>query len=156
MKKGILFDLDGTLWDSSKEVADSWLLALEDYPEMKAYVTMESIQSVMGKTMDEIADILFAPLPEEKRQEVLAHCMKVENEYIEEHGGHLLEGLEETLELLQKEYSLYIVSNCQIGYIEAFLKKILGLLNCIGLFYGLYFIFFDYFINCIINFFSFF
>ena len=24
MKKGILFDLDGTLWDSSREVAISW------------------------------------------------------------------------------------------------------------------------------------
>ena len=24
MKKGIIFDMDGTLWDSAKEVADSW------------------------------------------------------------------------------------------------------------------------------------
>lgn len=30
-------------------------------------------------------------------------------------------GVKETLEKLQKEYGLYIVSNCQIGYIEAFL-----------------------------------
>ena len=24
MKKGILFDLDGTLWDSAQALADSW------------------------------------------------------------------------------------------------------------------------------------
>lgn len=121
MKKGIIFDLDGTLWDSSREVAESWLIALDDAPQMKEHVTIESIQSVMGKTMDEIADILFYSLPREQRQKLLAHCMKVENEYIAAHGGRLFEGLEETLSALQKEYHLYIVSNCQVGYIEAFL-----------------------------------
>ena len=120
MKKGILFDLDGTLWDSSKEVADSWMLALQDFPEIKP-VTREKIQSVMGKTMTEIADILFEGETKERRMELMSRCMEVENKYIEEHGGQLLEGLEETLEILRKKYHLYIVSNCQTGYIEAFL-----------------------------------
>ena len=35
----------------------------------------------------------------------------------------MLEGLEETLrKLKEKGYFLYIVSNCQVGYIEAFLE----------------------------------
>ena len=42
--------------------------------------------------------------------------------YIEEHGGILFDGLEETLAALKEEYFLAIVSNCQEGYIEAFLK----------------------------------
>ena len=57
MKKGILFDLDGTLWDSSAEVVDSWLLALADYPQIRKQITREAIQSVMGKVMDEIGEI---------------------------------------------------------------------------------------------------
>lgn len=122
MKKGILFDLDGTLWDSSKEVADSWMIALQDYKDIKNPITREAIQSVMGKVMDEIGDILFASEPTERRSELLTHCMEVENEYIEVHGGQLLEGLEETLTILKKDYHLYIVSNCQVGYIEAFLS----------------------------------
>lgn len=122
MKKGILFDLDGTLWDSSREVADSWVLALKDCPDITRKLKVEDIQSVMGKVMDEIADILFAEVPKARRTEVMAHCMKVENQYIEDHGGQLLTGLEETLNKLQKKYHLYIVSNCQVGYIEAFLK----------------------------------
>lgn len=122
MKKGIIFDLDGTLWDSSEEVVDSWLIALEDYPEMQSVITRDSIQAIMGKTTGEIEDILFASLPKKERKQVLAHCLQVENEYIEKHGGKLFEGLEETLEVLKKDYHLYIVSNCQVGYIEAFLK----------------------------------
>lgn len=122
MKTGILFDLDGTLWDSSQEVTDSWLLALAAYPEVKEQITRESISSVMGKTMTEIADILFAKLPPKKRMEVLVHCMDVENEYIAAHGGKLMAGLKETLKQLKERYHLFIVSNCQTGYIEAFLQ----------------------------------
>lgn len=122
VKRGILFDLDGTLWDSSREVADSWLLALKDCPEIKKTITREDIQSVMGKVMNEIADILFSEVPPRRRMEILEHCVQVENKYIEAHGGILMEGLKETLTELRRDYHLYIVSNCQTGYIEAFLK----------------------------------
>lgn len=122
MKTGVLFDLDGTLWDSSREVTESWLLALTEYPKLKEGITREAISSVMGKTMTEIADILFAGLPSKERLKMLEHCMKVENEYIASHGGQLMEGLEETLKQLKKQYHLFVVSNCQTGYIEAFFR----------------------------------
>lgn len=46
----------------------------------------------------------------------------MENQYLREHGGILYPKLEETLQILSKKYPLYIVSNCQSGYIEAFLE----------------------------------
>lgn len=123
MKKGILFDLDGTLWDSSKEVAFSWKQALEQRLDVEKDITMEDIQGVMGKTMEDIANILFSEYDSKKRMELLDYCCKVENEYIQSHGGKLLKGLEETLQGLKEAgYHLYIVSNCQVGYIEAFLE----------------------------------
>lgn len=122
MKKGILFDLDGTLWDSSAQVADSWVLALKEYPDVKQMVTRESIQSVMGKTMDEIGEVLFGTLAPQERKKVLEHCVGVETAYIREHGGVLFEGVTEALARLKERYHLFIVSNCQVGYIEAFLK----------------------------------
>ena len=123
MKKGILFDLDGTLWDSSEEVALSWKQALEKRSDVEKDITMEEIQGVMGKTMEEIADILFAEYDAQKRMELLAYCCEVENEYIRTHGGKLFQGVEETLQKLQESgYHLCIVSNCQKGYIEAFLE----------------------------------
>lgn len=123
MKKGILFDLDGTLWDSSEEVAFSWKQALEQRADVEKDITMEDIQGVMGKTMEDIADILFSEFDSKKRMELLDYCCKVENDYIQSHGGKLLKGLEETLQRLKEAgYHLYIVSNCQVGYIEAFLE----------------------------------
>lgn len=123
MKKGILFDLDGTLWDSSKEVAISWQEALKKHADVEMSITTEMIQSVMGKSMTEIADIFFEMYDFDTRQELLRYCCEEENNYILRHGGQLLKGLEDTLrELTGQGYHLYIVSNCQVGYIEAFLE----------------------------------
>ena len=123
MKKGILFDLDGTLWDSSREVATSWQEALEKREDVDKEITMEMIQGVMGKSMYEIADLLFGEYYLNTRRELLEYCCQEENEYIRLHGGRLLEGLEATLQRLKDlGYHLYIVSNCQVGYIEAFLE----------------------------------
>lgn len=122
MKKGIIFDMDGTLWDSAEGVAKSWMEVLaEEYPELPE-ITEDDIQAVMGKTMDVIARLLFPTLTEEKQMEVLDKCCIRENDYLAEHGGVLYPELENTLAKLQKDYNLYIVSNCQSGYIEAFLQ----------------------------------
>ena len=122
MKKGIIFDMDGTLWDSAEEVAKSWTeIVKKEYPDLPE-ITTEDIQGVMGKTMDVIARLLFPSLDETAQMELLDKCCKWENDYLREHGGVLYPELEETLKILQKDYNLYIVSNCQSGYIEAFLE----------------------------------
>lgn len=49
-------------------------------------------------------------------------CCAKENDYLAEHGGILYPRLEETLLKLKKSYQLFVVSNCQLGYIESFIK----------------------------------
>lgn len=122
MKKAIIFDLDGTLWDSSKEVIDSWNEIIETLPDFHRKLTMEDMQSVMGKTMDEIAYACFTTVSRERALEILDLCMEHENRYLEQHGGHLFESIEDVLKKLHETYFLAIVSNCQKGYIEAFLS----------------------------------
>ncbi len=121
MKKGIIFDMDGTLWDSAANVAESWNLAIKQDGSVDKKLTEQDIQGVMGKTMDVIADILFPEMEKEARMKLLDQCCSMENDYLREHGGVLYPKLEETLSALKEKYPLYIVSNCQSGYIEAFL-----------------------------------
>jgi len=122
MRKGIIFDLDGTLWDSSEAVTDSWNEVLDGIPGNRYHMTTELMQSLMGKTMDEIAYAFLDKETPERALELLAKCMDHENDYIRSHGGSLYEGLRETLEILHEEYFLAIVSNCQDGYIQACLS----------------------------------
>ena len=121
-KKGIIFDMDGTLWDSAEGVAKSWTRIVNREYDKERVISVEDIHGVMGKTMDKIAEELFPELEEGPRLELLEKCCNDENEYLREHGGVLYPDLEETLAELQKQYHLYIVSNCQSGYIEAFLE----------------------------------
>ena len=57
-KQGIIFDMDGTLWDSAANVAESWNEAIRQDGRLNKALTETDIKGVMGKTMDVIADIL--------------------------------------------------------------------------------------------------
>lgn len=121
MKTGLIFDMDGTLWDSSDQVAAAWTEKLRELGYGDIVITPEAMTRVMGLTMDKLADILFEKMPREERMPALDACGEYENEYLRKHGAVLYPELEATLKRLKEKYPLYIVSNCQSGYIEAFL-----------------------------------
>ena len=121
MKQGIIFDMDGTLWDSADGVAKSWTQVIHNEYKKDMDITEADVKAVMGKTMDVIAQIVFPELDKEAQQELLEKCCDWENEYLRRNGGKLFPELEDTLKKLKEQYHLYIVSNCQSGYIEAFL-----------------------------------
>ena len=76
----------------------------------------------MGLPMYDIAAKLFPLEKSEVRNALMDELCIFENGYLEKTGGVLFPKLKETLEQLKKKYRLFIVSNCQDGYIEAFLQ----------------------------------
>jgi phosphoglycolate phosphatase len=118
----IIFDLDGTLWDSSANVAVAWQAAKEEVNFIKEDFTQAKIHSITGMTYKAIFETLLPELTDEQREEFKAIAGKYELEILYEKGGDLYPGLEAALKYLSTKYKLFIVSNCQSGYIEVFFK----------------------------------
>lgn len=120
----LLFDLDGTLWDSAAPVAESWNQVFQREDPSLPLLTVEDIHGVMGMTMKEIGDTLYPDYRSPRRQAIFEECCVYEVEYLHTHCGTLYPKFRETLETLKTEgYVLGIVSNCQRGYIDAFLAS---------------------------------
>ena len=56
---GIIFDVDGTLWDSTEPVAAAWDRAVRENSSLNLTLDAEAMGKVFGKTMTEIGDLLF-------------------------------------------------------------------------------------------------
>lgn len=118
--KSIIFDLDGTLWDPTDVIFRAWHETINNFSFIKEPITVEDLQGVFGMQDSLIGDKLFPYLDEKQRNEVITSCFNMENECIRLSGGLLYQNLENVLIKLTEKYKLYIVSNCQSGYIEAF------------------------------------
>lgn len=116
---GIIFDVDGTLWDATERIAEAYTVILKQEKIENKVITAEMLGSVMGLLNEDIAATLFPELAYEKRMRLIEACCKFECTYLRKHGGKLFPHVEDILKKLSAEYPLYIVSNCQDGYIEA-------------------------------------
>ena len=113
-----MFDLDGTLWDSTGVVGRAWGQVLDSHGR---HVTAGDMQGVMGLQLPEIGKKLFPDMEPEATRRIMEECCELECRMIRREGGVLFPGLAETLRKLSARMPLMIVSNCQAGYIEAFL-----------------------------------
>src|ERR1700712_1599397 len=118
----IIFDLDGTLWDSTSNVTLAWEEARKQVDYVQDAITVERVRSVTGMAYDAIFEVLLPDLDEERRNYFKAICAESEINTLHAKGGDLYPGLTEAIEYLAGRYKLYIVSNCQSGYIETFLS----------------------------------
>ncbi len=124
--KSLIFDIDGTLWDSRQLVAEGYNLQLCDEGFEKYCVNAEQLKALFGKTMSEIADIMLADFEVPERYELMERCMEREDAYLRENATDAIayEGVKETLTELEKKYRLFIVSNSQQGYPEITMRAI--------------------------------
>jgi phosphoglycolate phosphatase len=118
----IIFDLDGTLWDSTANVAIAWQAAKDQVDYIDLDFTQQTIRSITGMTYKAIFEKLLPEVNEEQRNAFKAICALNEINILQERGGMLYPRLEETLQYLITKYKLFIVSNCQNDYIETFIS----------------------------------
>ncbi|RLQ93615.1 HAD family hydrolase [Falsibacillus albus] len=116
----IIFDLDGTLWDSIDTVLGSWNSTISEHNKVNTELTRKHFEQTMGLQMKEIGKKLFPELDENEREKLLSDLSRHEIGHLRQHGGELYDKVDEVVSVLANKYKLFIVSNCQHGYIEAF------------------------------------
>lgn len=120
MKYGIIFDLDGTLW----EVIDTTYESVNEV-SMKYQlnnVSKDTVISCFGLDKDKTSLKYYPTLDKESRLKLMDEIALINIERLKLSGGNIYDGVKDTLELLSKKSSLYIVSNtANNGYIDAFL-----------------------------------
>ena len=123
--ESLIFDIDGTLWDSRALVAEGYNIQLEKEGLQHLFVDAEQLKSLFGKVMTEIADVIFASIPAESRYDLMERCMDTENRYLFENECKIgYPNVKETVAELSKKYRLFIVSNSQCGYPELCMDKL--------------------------------
>lgn len=118
--KAIIFDLDGTLWDTSDTVVRIWNEVLS-VKCPKLHMTKEIMASLMGKNKAQFMDDFFVGVEKSDAEKLISEIFAHEQEYLIEHGANMYDGVIETLNELKNDYAIAIVSNCQSGYLNAFL-----------------------------------
>lgn len=127
----IIFDVDGTLWDSVDAVALSWSNAIKEHTDLNVTIKRNDLTPLFGKTEDEIVRILFPNLSPTQQHDLFTIMSKEELELVAKEGSCIIyDQVPETLSALSKKYTICLVSNCQSGYIESFLKAT-NLKDCI-------------------------
>ena len=123
--ESLIFDIDGTLWDSRQLVAEGYNIQLKQEGYDHLCVDAETLRPLFGKVMTEIADAILGSIEPPERYALMERCMKTENDYLFQNECRIgYPKVKETLEELSKKYRLFIVSNSQCGYPELCISKL--------------------------------
>lgn len=82
MLDGLIFDVDGTLWDSTDLVAKAWNYVLETETNLPADVTGDLLKTLFGKPMDEICLKIFKGIPVSEHPRLGDICFQKENQLL--------------------------------------------------------------------------
>ena len=123
---GIILDIDGTIWNTTDVVAQAWNVAIDNNFPQVPHVSGDILKGQFGKTMKVIADNLFSVLNEDEKNFLMKKCCEAEQAKLHSDVKvPVYTNVIETIRTLSvgKNIPLFIVSNCQAGYIEVVLEK---------------------------------
>ncbi|MBR4573592.1 MAG: HAD family hydrolase [Lachnospiraceae bacterium] len=120
---GVIFDVDGTLWDSTDVVKDAWNAAFVECGYADPKITADRLKGLFGLPMADIIKDIFPEGTAEEIEKLTPVIYGHEDAYLDRTGGKVYPGIMETMKELAGSVPLFIVSNCQQGYIELFMRK---------------------------------
>ena len=122
---GLIFDMDGTLWDAVDTYARIWNeVFLRAGREV--HVTRESLIGNIGIPIPRILDNLFPNIAPEEAARFSKELADEEPALLSRYGGTPYPGVVSGLERLSHKYKLFLVSNCDTHTLPIFM-------SCIGI-----------------------
>ena len=118
---GVIFDLDGTLWDSTDACAIAYNEAIRSMEDPAPAVTADDLKKLFGLPNEVIQGKVFQGVPPEEQSRLMDRALEAEFRCLRAFPPVPYDGVRETLEAL-RPLPLFIVSNCGSGYIELFLE----------------------------------
>ena len=123
--ESLIFDIDGTLWDSRSLVAEGYNIQLRAEGLAHLCVNAEMLKPLFGKVLEDIADILFTSIPAPERYDLMRRCMASETRHMHADPCRIgYPGVRETIEALAQNHRVFIVSNSESGYPELCMEKL--------------------------------
>lgn len=121
---GLILDIDGTIWNTTGIVSVAWNKAIDISGYKVKKVNAQILQKEFGKTMNVIAQDLWPELSNSDRDILLSHCCTEEQIALRNNELDICySGVIDSIKKISLALNVYIVSNCQNGYIELMLEK---------------------------------
>lgn len=117
----LIFDMDGTLWDAVDTYVASWNAGLEK-EKVDLVITAQDLGFMMGWEKRKVLDRMLPGYSFDEQERIFESINVFRSKLISEMGGKLYDGVIEGLNLLSKEYKLFIVSNCPENLIQQFMQ----------------------------------
>ena len=123
--ESLIFDIDGTLWDSRALVAEGYNIQLDKEGLSHLAVTKDDLTPLFGKVMTDLADAILATIPAPERYDIMDRCMHTENDYLARNECRIgYPDVRQTIAKLSEKHRIFIVSNAQCGYPELCIEKL--------------------------------
>jgi len=117
----IIFDLDGTLWETIEATYIAANIIVEKHKELKK-ISKETIIKGMGLSTQENATNYIPYIPAKQGIKYMKEISQKTSEIINEKNVVIYDGVIETLKELSKEYKMGIITNNRDEYAKTFLN----------------------------------